>query len=115
MKITKYYEWLAIQKDNIVRMGLTKEACQELNEIIYIELPTVGTKIVKGNVIAVLETTKSAIDIVSPISGTVYAINEELKHNIAILNKGSLKERWLFDVAVTLFSEYNALKDANIS
>lgn len=109
MKITKYYEWLAIQNGNIIRMGITEEACKELNEIIFIELPIPKTVINKGDILAVLETTKSAIDIISPISGEIQQINDTLKKDVSILNRGVTQERWICDIAVTAFTDYHKL------
>lgn len=94
---TKSHEW--IDTDNgIATVGLTKAAIKEIGEVVYVELPSVGKSVAAGQEACVVESTKAAVDIASPVSGTICAINEALNSNISLLNTSSEAEGWLFQV-----------------
>lgn len=83
MIYTETHEWI----DDAGRVGISTFAQNELGEIVYVQLPEVGQHIEKGEELAVLESTKAAADIYSPISGVVTAINTSLQSDITPLNK----------------------------
>jgi len=70
------HEWAQLEDDNIVRVGITDFAQQELGDLVYIELPAVGRKVAAQEQCAVVESVKTASDLFSPVSGEVIAINE---------------------------------------
>ena len=94
---TKTHEWIEKQ-DGIATIGISKDAAKEVGEIVYVELPEVGKAIEKGKDSCVIESTKAAIDIEAPISGTICEVNEALKSNIALLNDCPEAEGWLYRV-----------------
>lgn len=94
---TPTHEWIH-QEDNIGTVGITLYAQKELGEVVYVELPKVGKKIQAGEEVAVLESTKAAADIYSPVSGKIIAINETLKENVSLINTSPEKEGWLFKI-----------------
>ena len=106
MRVTKYYEWL-FRDGNCIKVGLTKEACAELNEIVFIQLPEIGLKVENGQFIALLETNKSAIELFSPLSGVIKEVNRGLVEDISPLNIGDLKERWLYLIEPNSFELFN--------
>ena len=111
MRITKYYEWL-LREGQSVKVGLTPKACAELNDISFIQLPEVGVKVEEGQYIALLETTKSAIELFSPFEGIVEEVNNRLIDDISPLNKGSIEERWIYTitpVAIDLYDSFSPL------
>jgi glycine cleavage system H protein len=96
-KVSGSHEWIRREGDVAV-VGITKKACKELGEIVYAELPEVGSKINKGDEVVVLESTKAAIDICSPVSGEVVEVNDRLKNSIKILNEDSEGSGWLYKI-----------------
>lgn len=91
---TTSHEW--ISSDG--RIGITKEAQKELGEIVYVELPQIGQAVEKGSEIAVLESTKAAVDVYSPASGTVVAVNDELRNDPSLINTAPESDGWLCQI-----------------
>ncbi len=104
MKYTDTHEWYLAGK-----VGISKYAQQELGEIVYIELPKVGQQVEAGEEIAVLESTKAAADIYSPISGIVTAVNMKLKEDVNLLNQFPEKEGYLFEIVPSNPEEIKSL------
>jgi len=99
-KFTPSHEWMHIE-DGLATIGITGYAQQELGEIVYIELPKVGIQVDKGAEVVVLESTKAAADIYSPLSGEIIAINEALKDQVNLINHSPEKEGWLFKIQLS--------------
>ncbi|MDB6081462.1 MAG: gcvH [Chlamydiia bacterium] len=107
-RFSETHEWVEVQ-NNLATVGIAAHAAQEIGETVYVELPKIGAVVKAGEDVAVLESTKAAIDISSPISGQIVAINEELKKNpkkIALSPEG---EGWLFQIELTQPAEIDAL------
>lgn len=96
---TKSHEWIDTE-NGIATVGLTKAAVKEIGEVVYVELPKVGKNVIAGQEACVLESTKAAVDIASPVSGTIAAVNQALITNINLLNSSPETEGWLFRVAL---------------
>ena len=94
MKYTETHEWI----DQKGRVGISKKAQEELGEIVYVELPKVGQTVKAGDEIAVLESTKAAVDIYSPVSGTITAINQKVAEDPALLNASPEEEGYLCEI-----------------
>jgi glycine cleavage system H protein len=109
-KFAKTHEW-ALPQDGEARVGISSYAKNELGTIVYAELPKVGTKVKKGDEIAILESTKAAADIYSPLSGTIIAINSELKEDMNLLNGDPENRGWLYQIALSDESELSDLMD----
>ena len=110
MKFTPSHEWIVIE-DDIGTVGISGHAQKELGEVVYVELPSVGKEIQAGEEAVVLESTKAAADIYSPVSGEIVAVNEALKENPQLLNSFPETQGWLFKIKVKDPSELNALMD----
>lgn len=110
----KYYsqshEWIEVEK-NEGSVGISTHAQEELGEIVYVELPGVGVEVKRGDEVAVLESTKAASDIYSPVSGTIIAVNEKVKEDPSLLNSAPEKEGWLYKIALSKHSELDSLLD----
>ncbi len=100
MKYTDSHEWIELE-GSIGTVGITEYAKQELGDIVYIELPKIGQLIQKGEEACILESTKSAVDVYSPVSGKVVAVNESLRSNPIHLKGGSRSDGWLFRLEVS--------------
>lgn len=96
---TKSHEWVDLD-GSIATVGITKDAVKEVGEIVYIELPKVGRPVEKGQEACVIESTKAAVDISSPVSGTIFAVNEALAADVSLLNSSPEADGWLFKVSV---------------
>lgn len=94
---TETHEWLAID-ESLGRVGITKEAAQEIGEIVHCELPQEETFVRAGEVVAVLESTKSAIDLHSPATGKITKVNQEVGKTPALLHQDPEGEGWLYEL-----------------
>ncbi|MBX3719163.1 MAG: glycine cleavage system protein GcvH [Parachlamydiales bacterium] len=108
MKFTETHEWIHIE-NGIGTVGITDHAQKELGEVVYLELPAVGKKVKAGEEVAVLESTKAAADIYSPISGEIVAINQRLHDFINEINQDAQSRGWLFKIKVTQPDELEKL------
>lgn len=110
MKYTESHEWI-IAKKKIGRVGISAYAQKELGDVVYIQLPKVGQKVEAGEEVAVLESTKAAADIYSPVSGEITAINPKVAEDPTLLNRSPENEGWLFEIALSDPSELDTLLD----
>lgn len=90
-------------------VGITDHAQKELGEVVYIQLPRVGQKVRAGEEIVVLESTKAAADVYTPVSGEIIAINQKLAEHIHLINASPEEEGWLFKIQVSLPEEWDSL------
>ena len=88
------HEWIDLS-ETPSPMGISDFAQQELTDIVYVELPEVGTEVSAGDVIAVVESVKSASDIYAPVSGTIVEVNEALNNNPALINEDAFGKGWI--------------------
>jgi glycine cleavage system H protein len=103
------HEWIDPQTGAV---GISDHAQHELTDVVFVELPKVGTKVVTGQQIAVVESVKAASDIYAPVSGEIIAINEALTNDPALLNTDPHVAGWIFKMKLTEPSELEALMDA---
>jgi len=111
MKFTDSHEWIEMESPTRVVMGVTTYAQKELGDIVYVELPTVGKPVNAGQEIAVLESTKAAADVYSPVSGTVVEVNEQLKANSQLVNASAESEGWICKIDLSNPAEMDLLMD----
>ena len=76
LKYATSHEWVCVEDDNIIRIGITDFAQEELGDLVYIELPELGRHVAAQEQCAVVESVKTASDLYSPVSGEIIAINE---------------------------------------
>ncbi|MCH9811745.1 glycine cleavage system protein H [bacterium] len=114
VKITKTYEWAKLE-DGVITIGITAKAQTEIGEIVNLRLPKDGIDVTSGAEVLVLESTKSAIDVYSPFSGKVVAVNKALLQDISLLNKDPENTGWLYKIAPSNIEEYHSLQDYNTS
>jgi glycine cleavage system H protein len=104
LKYALSHEWAQIEDDNIVRIGITDFAQEELGDLVYVELPELGRKVSANESCATIESVKTASDISSPVSGEIIAINQAVVDDPEKIND-SAYEAWLFCVKATDLSE----------
>jgi glycine cleavage system H protein len=111
MKFTDSHEWIEMETLDVGRVGVTAYAQKELGDIVYIELPTVGKSVNAGQEVAVLESTKAAADIYSPVTGIILAVNPHLAKRPELVNQSAQDEGWLFKIQLTNQAEMDLLMD----
>ncbi len=94
---TEEHEWVRIDED-VVTVGITDYAQDQLGDIVYVELPVVGDTVEAGTTVGELESTKSVSDIFCPVSGEVVARNDGLEGGEEVVNSDPYGEGWLFRV-----------------
>ncbi len=110
LKYTKSHEWAKIE-GNKAKIGITYYAQEQLNDIVYVELPEVGATIKKGEPFGVVESVKSSSDVYMPLSGKVVAINDMVVDQPELLNEDPY-QNWLIEVELENPDEAKELMDA---
>jgi glycine cleavage system H protein len=110
-RYTKEHEWLRIEADGLITVGITDFAQGHLGDIVYVQLPEVGAELSKGGEAAVIESVKTAGEINMPTDGTVVEINTVLADEPGKVNEEPLGAGWFFKMKVGQLDELNALMD----
>ncbi len=104
------HEWIKVDGD-IGTVGITDHAQHELSDVVYVDLPKVGSKFVAGSVIAVVESVKAASDIYSPVAGEVVEVNADLVKEPGVVNTDPYNAGWLYKIKLSAPAELDNLKD----
>lgn len=96
---TKEHEWVLV-KGNVVRVGISDYAQNELGDIVFVDLPSVGDMVEEGEGFAALESVKAVSDVYAPVSGKIVAVNEALEDSPELVNESPLDEGWLVEIEV---------------
>ncbi len=112
LKYASSHEWVRIDDDGNATVGISDHAQDALGDIVFVELPEVGTTVNAREEVAVVESVKAASDIYSPVSGEVIAVNEALVDAPETVNSAPYDDGWFFKVAVSDSSELAELMDA---
>lgn len=110
LRYTESHEWVRVEGDR-ARVGITDHAQAELTDVVYVELPKVGTQVEARGQIAVVESVKAASDIYAPIKGEVVEANEKLSNNPALVNTDPFGEGWIFVLKMANAEDVKQLKD----
>lgn len=97
LKFTEEHEWLR-QDGDLVTVGITAFASEQLGDIVFVELPEVGTTVEKGKEVVTIESVKAASDIAAPIDGGIVEINERIVEEPSLVNSDPLGEGWFFRI-----------------
>ncbi len=111
LKYAKSHEWSKVE-DNIVRVGITDFAQEELGDLVYIDLPEIGKQVNAGEQCAVVESVKTASDLYSPVTGVVVAINEAIVDAPEQVNDEPY-DTWLFCIKADNLAEVDSLMHAS--
>ncbi len=115
MSNTKYsedHEWIAIEGD-VVTIGITDHAQEQLGDIVFVELPEVGSTIAKGEDAGVIESVKAASELVAPVSGEVVETNGSLEDEPGSVNENAETTAWFIKVKLSDTSELDGLMDGD--
>lgn len=110
MKFTEEHEWLRMEGDVVV-VGITEHATTQLGDIVFVELPEVGTTVTKDEEVVVIESVKAASDIMAPIDGVIVEVNSPLTDNPALANEDPAGEGWFFKIEPSDASQMDDLMD----
>jgi glycine cleavage system H protein len=105
-------EWV-LAEDDAVTLGVTDFAQQQLGDIVYVELPTVGDQVVAGEAFGVIESVKAVSDLNAPVAGEVVAINEDLIDQPEIINEECYGTGWIIKLKPSDADEIDSLLDAD--
>lgn len=112
LRYTASHEWVEDHGDGTASVGITAVATEQLGELVYVELPKPGAKLARGAACAVVESTKAAADVYSPLSGEVVAVNDALGDTPQQVNSAPYAGGWLFKLKLADRGELAALLDA---
>ena len=112
LKYTKSHEWLKLNADGTVTVGITHHAQDLMGDMVYVELPQAGAKLTSGKECGVVESVKAASDVYAPVSGEIVEANAALADAPETVNKDSYGAGWLFRLKPANKAEVDALLDA---
>lgn len=111
IKYSEDHEWVDEKEDDLVVIGITDFAQEQLGDLVYVELPEVGDECSRGENISVIESVKAASDLVAPVSGSIIEINSRLEDEPEIVTEDSMGEGWFIKVKLSNPEELNDLMD----
>ena len=112
LKYAVTHEWVKLEDDNIIKIGITDFAQEQLGDLVYIELPEVGRQLAAEQQCAVVESVKTASDLFCPVTGEVIAINESLADAPEQVNEDAFNT-WLFSLRIKSIDDLDRLLDAD--
>lgn len=110
LKYTPDHEWLQVNGD-VATVGITHHAQDALGDVVFVELPEVGSSLGQKDVAGVVESVKAAADVYMPVSGEVVEVNEALRDDPALANSDPLGAGWFFKVKLSNPAEMDGLLD----
>ena len=111
LKYSSEHEWLA-PAGRTAKVGITGYAAEHIGDIVFVELPKVGTTVIAGSSFGVIEAVKSVSELFAPVSGTVVAINERVAKEPELVSADPYGDGWLIEVDMSNDGEIAALKDS---
>jgi glycine cleavage system H protein len=99
LKYTREHEWVAVE-GSVATIGITDHAQEQLGDVVFIELPSVGDRVEKADAFGVVESTKAVSDVYAPLSGEVAEVNDDLPDNPELLNEDPYGDGWMVKVTI---------------
>jgi glycine cleavage system H protein len=112
LKYASSHEWARLEEDGTVTVGITDHAQEALGDVVFVELPEVGSSLAAAEEAGVVESVKAASDIYSPVGGEVIAINDKLEDEPETVNADCYNDGWFFKLQPGDTSELQALLSA---
>ena len=109
VKYSEDHAWVKVQDEDLVTIGITDFAQEQLGDLVYIELPKVGHGCSRGDNISVIESVKSASDLVAPVSGEIVEVNDKLEDDPELVSEDPMDEGWFIKVKLSKPSELDDL------
>ncbi|HNK06067.1 MAG TPA: glycine cleavage system protein GcvH [Giesbergeria sp.] len=111
IKYSKDHEWINAADANAAVVGITLHAQDALGDVVFVDLPAVGTTFAQGDVAGVVESVKAAADVYMPVSGEVVEVNEALRADPSLANSDPLGAGWFFKVKLSEPAQLDGLMD----
>jgi glycine cleavage system H protein len=111
IKYTPDHEWLQIEADGTATVGITEHAQDALGDVVFVDLPAVGTTFNAKDIAGVVESVKAAADVYMPLTGEITEVNEALRDDPALANTDPLGAGWFFKVKLANPADADALLD----
>lgn len=111
VKYSKDHEWIDISDHEAATVGITLHAQDALGDVVFVDLPAVGTTFNQGDVAGVVESVKAAADVYMPVTGEIVEVNEALRADPSLANSDPMGAGWFFKVRVTEMAQFDALMD----
>ncbi|OGU19297.1 MAG: glycine cleavage system protein H [Ignavibacteria bacterium GWA2_55_25] len=111
LKYTKDHEWIRVE-GNTGWIGITEYAQGELGDVVFVELPAVGTKLETGKSFGTIEAVKAVSDLYAPVAGEVTELNKEVQDSPELVNKEPYERGWMIKITIANPGEVNSLLDA---
>ena len=111
LKFSKEHEWIQAADLQAAVVGITVHAQEALGDVVFVDLPAVGTSFQQGDVTGVVESVKAAADVYMPVTGEIVEVNEDLRNDPALANTDPLNTGWFFKVKLSDPSQLDGLMD----
>ena len=111
IKYSKEHEWINAADTNAAIVGITVHAQDALGDVVFVDLPAVGTTFKAGDVAGVVESVKAAADVYMPVTGEIVEVNEALRDDPSLANSDPLAAGWFFKVKMSDVSELDGLME----
>ena len=113
LSYTPKHEWVRQGAGEVVRVGITSFAADELGDVVFVSLPQIGEEVALGDACAEVESTKSVSDVYSPATGVISAVNELLSDSPETVNSDPYGDGWLFEIELSDTTELDDLLDSD--
>ncbi|MCR8548826.1 glycine cleavage system protein GcvH [Salipiger sp. P9] len=110
MKFTEEHEWLRVE-DDLVVVGITAHAAEQLGDVVFVELPEAGATVSKDDEVVVIESVKAASDILAPLDGEIVEVNEAITEDPGKVNEDPEGDAWFFKMKIEDLSALDELMD----
>ena len=113
LRYTKSHEWIRVEDDGSITVGITDHAQEQMGDLVYVELPEVGRNVGGSEELVVIESVKAASDVYTPVAGEVTEVNDVLTDAPEMVNSDPYGDGWLFKLAPTDPGDLNDMMDAH--
>ena len=112
LKYTKEHEWLRVESETTVVVGITEYAADELGDVVFVELPDVGAEVMAMGEFGEIESVKAVSELYSPVNGTVVERNEQLEDTPELVNESAYDDGWMIRIELSDPSQLDGLMSA---
>lgn len=112
LRYTAEHEWVALLDDRTIRVGITDYAQDALGDVVFVQLPAIGSEVAEHGLLAEVESTKSVAEVYAPTAGKVKAINEELSSHPELINQDPYSAGWFCELEIEDSKALEGLLDA---
>ncbi|GHE82982.1 glycine cleavage system H protein [Amycolatopsis deserti] len=113
LRYTEEHEWVATRADDVVRVGITEYAQDQLGDVVFVDLPEAGKAVTAGEPFGEVESTKSVSELFAPVDGEVVAVNDAVSDSPELINSDPYGEGWLVEIKVSDADAVAGLLDAD--